>query len=399
MGVDKSKQKKNLLKKNYKECFIYYFDDKIWYITNQHLKKVNHIIDGSIKLEESQAYMHRYKKVGGDSLFKMILGSGTIDNYSNFGNTNKVIIVFDLPYRPLIKDIDLTRSYNKNAKLFKYVNDKHFPLYVDERTKKLNYYLKRSKKNEKEKVILRGKIKKNKTSTKVKYKNIVEADKLKLIGIMRMISENKNNIKELGEEIKRYPVEVWKDGKGVFENRLKVYEYLTKKFKALNNPNLVMDGAVAEGSNEFSSIELHSNIKTPGSQIGEGELGIMFYIKTKGYKNVFIHSTDTDTFTIAGLYYAIEGLGIDQNIFMRCKNWYYRKNGIGDNSNRIYIVDVKKLSNRLKSDFSNLEYPLLTFWVFWGILLGCDFISGVHKLIQINQRDITIDETLKNIFN
>jgi len=219
-----------------------------------------------------------------------------------------------------------------------------------------------------------------------------------------LVAQKKNQeIKELRDTIKSDKVEIWKSGKGLDENRKIVYKYFTKKFGQQNFQNkIIFDGAINNKTNEYCAIEFPSGITGLGTQIGEAEQGIMFYIfmNKETYKRVVIHSTDTDTFTYTGLYYGIEGVNIDQTILMRCKNWYFRRKIVsGPNSNRIYIVDTKKLSQQIKHKYSNLKNPVLTFWVIWGVELGCDFIKGVHKLLQENQKTKTTEDFINKFFN
>jgi hypothetical protein len=429
MGVENSPKKKNFDKKKFKSAFKYYPSDKSFI---NELKKFNDkrciIFDGAIPLEEQISLNDTNQ---GKTLFEGLFNL-YIKPYVDMPETIPVIVfILDLSYRPSIKDLDTRRHYDPNAKLFKEVSDRSFPISKDCRDEEISKCVKCL-------ALYKDNLKKVKEDLKkaVGYsirKNKVSVEKLKhdKYRFEIKIDYYRRSMDKLLKNKAKWPVDCWKDGKGNPENRKMVYKYLTQKFinflqKHLKHGQIfILDGAINK-NNDFCSIKFkkeHNEIKkiySEGYQMGEGEQGLIWYtkqLKKLGFSRFIHHTIDTDIFTYCGANwnYLNNILSPNNNkgvsIFIRCKNFKKGKikpknptpldNLIHESS--IYICSFTKISQMIKREYGHFEYPVLTYYLFKGIYMGCDFIRDAHKTIQLyhsgKKGSIETDQFLDYFFN
>jgi len=402
MGVGKRTEKKIFLKTLFSIVFTFFTSIQS-YVSSEECKKDEiHIYDGSIYHEMELGICSNFmKRVTGDRVFENIFNRIKLFLNRCFMN----IFVFDLHKRPPFKTIDTTRSYKDDAREFKPINDKHFPQFVDPRNKKLKTVqtkLKKMLKNQRSIFTL---------AERVAYKKI--ADNLK------------KQIKKIEDEIEKRPIDVWKEGKAVEKNRLNLYGYYTKKFEIRlkktplpPNHTLLFDGAVVYPHNRFTCVEFYTNSKYEiRAKIGfksdcvEGEQAIMSHIyrimlqskpNEVKKKKVVVHSTDTDFYTMLLLFHAlhVEKRG-NMDLYLLTKNFYcgkrYEKKYPKTWKCKAYTVHVSKMAELIREEYSvSCKHPIITFAVWWGIFLGCDFIADVHKTFQKpNQKPQTTYDFLK----
>jgi len=454
MGVDKSKWKKKFIKNhNQLRKSVIYKKDDIHFVKQLIEKKDQRVFinDGSIDFEEELKMSNVFfKRTDGHFIFNRLTnhikpylkpylkGSGipVIDCIP------VIVQILDKHYRPPMKDIDLTRCYRKDSKLFSEVSDANFPLASHPLKKQVSKLesvsrklKKKIKKAENDILYLKLKLKKDKaglkrlgikkktfnTSTrKTDKKNILKIQ-IKQIELKNLVLERSKIEGSITNIFKKNPADVWVLGKGNPDNRKMVYKYLTDKWRAFLQKELavgqlfILDGAVVNHTDEFKheycALQFRRKIggafeetvlecnRAVGSQIGEGEQSIMYYINTlitkKRANRFIVRSTDTDLITYIGKNWRhFEKIRVDKspiNIILRCKNFYYRtdkwrkkftKKKTEENSNKIYIISFCRLTKTIEEMYPELEDPLGAFFTFWGIFLGCDFIAGVHKTIQ-----------------
>ena len=118
--------------------------------------------------------------------------------------------------------------------------------------------------------------------------------------------------------------------------------------------------------------------------MGEGEQGLIYYInklKNWGFLRTLVYTTDTDIFAYLATNWDYLG-GV--SVMIRFHHFYMGKipNNIRKNESCMYVCSFSKIAEMIKEMYPHLHRPVFTYYVFWGIFLGCDFIKGVHKTIQ-----------------
>jgi len=226
-------------------------------------------------------------------------------------------------------------------------------------------------------------------------------------GLSSEIDKLLTDCEVLETEILKRPVDAWTQGKGNPVNRMMVYRYYTSKFrervkKTPPRPGttVVVDCAVSRGKYKSMWLTISPNFVfnckfEPPSMLCEGEQNIMGYLYFLDHhwkrRDFVVHSIDTDTYTYVGLYYAIMRYNKRKDaprIRIKVKNWGYRlpENRLPrktvQNSNRMYLADVRAMCVAIEQEYGKAQMcPIATFFVFWGIFFGCDFIVDVHKTV------------------
>jgi hypothetical protein len=435
MGVDKSTNKKKHDKKKFHDGgFKWYADDDEFVSRMEADPKEKRVVifDGSIPIETeiSQNTTNR-----GDVFFKNLF-TYHIKPYIGKESVPIIVFVMDLHYRPDIKDLDTTRSYDPDAETFKQVNDAVFPVKEDVRNNKLSEYV--------------TSLSVTKTNLSVIMKKIEAAERL---GIKKKnenlvsLKEDKHDLSTKAEFFKRqieclrtdkrkHPIDSWKAGKGNPHNRKMLYSYITQKFIAYLRANLkssqvfYLDGVVATpeikslpGNQHLAPYEYcamkfykivvgqrpHPKDKEKvvpvhkmvieyevGAQLGEGEQGMLYYIqKIKeewDYSRFMVATTDTDIFGYLGLNWrhlsqlrsAAPTSKPGVSVLVRCKNFYYGKtpNEPVKDGSRMYVASFNRIAELIRQMYPSLYNPVFTYYLFWGVFLGNDFIRDVHKTIQ-----------------
>jgi hypothetical protein len=62
------------------------------------------------------------------------------------------------------------------------------------------------------------------------------------------------------------------------------------------------------------------------------------------------------------------------------------------------MVDMNVVCAYIKNQLKNTSYPVESFFLFFGILLGCDFIKNVHNVLQKNQYSDTTAQFMELLF-
>lgn len=415
MGFDKSKEKKAYLKKTFGDSFVFYRSDKEYCIKNPNPKCV-HIHDGAINFEKIISNATKFNRNNGRYIITQLIDG--IRFYLEFFALN--VVVFDFHNRPKIKEIDLTRSYKTDVRLFGEVNFTKFPLCDDKRLRELDRYKKELTKivNCKGKFKVYSKLGQN-TRRKGEKKKL---DALK-VAYSELINNLNNKIRHVEGNIERNPIDSWREGKGVKENRIKVLNFLGLGFTKylMETPfrpqgsEFIFDGVQHFGKGCYESIVLTTppldqfkNEKKVvvtsksglSSCLGEGEQSAMYYVhKFKDtYTHFAIHSTDTDFYAYVGLFYVFPE-NENVNIFLRCKNFYNkpRYKPMRGWECALYYVNMRRMSRSIQQKYKKTQrYPILTFWIFNGILFGNDFISKVHSTFQQpNQKSESVTKFLE----
>jgi hypothetical protein len=466
MGVEDSKFKKKFLKKKFSKCYIYYPDHPGYANSLDCLPEEIHLFDGSIDFEESLQQTHdvsrfttKYKKRFGDAVFNTILKK--VLPYINRCRTT--YFVLDLDKRPPMKDVDLSRSYDPNARLFcGEVSDKNFPLFVDPRDRELKSFEIDIKRGENQIQSLQNHCARSDISKREK-KQLEREIKL----IEEVITSKRRSAEELKTLIACNPVDVWKDGKGVPENRKNVYGYCTEKFSQrfrrfplLGGHSFYLDGAIQRRSqsrtNEYTSLwffEGNSPLKVGLPECTEGEQAVMaranslvLSSKPEKFQKFVFHSTDTDFYFYGCVFVRVlDLLGIPskkKQCFTITKNFYAKKNWDLDTRknyianmlkrndgkgleitpefvlkvlrkrsltirqksklfkgkkreayellkedyiwrSKVYTINHNRLVKKIYKRYKRYtDWPVLTYLVFWGIVMGCDFIKGFRSNFQ-----------------
>jgi len=449
MGVDKSLNKKKALKKierKKNQIFNYFGNDEIF------LKKLNNgmngskfnvIFDGAIFLEQA-INQPNWKRNNGNN--------GSNGSNGNNGNNvfndmikpvkpwikskkiSSIVFCLDNHRRPPIKDIDISRIYDEDARVFKPVTETNFPCGSHKNISEIGKILKTIKRNDKE--LSKIKMEKNDKQLLLKRipKRIPKKKKKKKLKELKAKEAflRKQNLKlrkkrlRLTEETKE--IDIWKIGKGNKINRKMVYHFLTKKMIKWCYENLIpdklfiIDCAIIfqkdmhkffgieeyDEEEEDDQKENYENVKyssiwirkegsdfllekKESSNLCEGEQACIWYmenfIKTMGQTKFIIYSIDTDLKTYNGLNIKImQSHNSNVKVYLRNRNWVKPKE-----KGNMYLVNFNSLTVELKR--RNID-PY-EFWYKWGILLSNDFVRGTHKLIQSNMTHITIDKTIE----
>lgn len=395
--------------------------------------------------------------------------SKTIEPYLDTG-VDTILTMDKLP-RVEIKDVDIKRYYPPDAKLFSAVNDNHFPILYDYREKEIKSIkkeintvltaIKNLKKANKKTMKIDNddeeeeKIKCDDIDKKIVEKEIKSCDennnnysdiwnqmpkthqmsekevkriinkcierKVIICNHWRDIEKMMEKIQKIKSEIEKDPIDVWSDGKGNMKNRLSVYRYITEKIREMGKSRIregavfVLDGAILN-NDIFLEIDLKringivSEKANYGSQLGEGEQGIMYYILdyiSKGYTRFIVHSYDTDLVTYCCINFNyFKSLGL-KSLWLRVRNFkykaYFHKSATIETLSELYYIDINKVVEEIttkynKKNFNNpLWDPVFTFFYVWGIFLGNDFIRGVHEIILefFKEKDKKADECTK----
>jgi hypothetical protein len=413
MGVDGSTRKKKHDKAKFAPAYRYYFDNSEYLLQMKENRCV--IFDGAIPLEEAISI----KSGNGREIVNFIFKQH-IDPFLLASRKVPVIVyILDLSYRPPIKDVDVSRSYDPNADLFRCVSDERFPSREDVRDKTLLRIVKELSKHKTKLEKVRTHLKKIKTGRILKRgsssKESLLKDKIDLNFKIRILEGQASKLRKDKMET---PLDVWSAGKGNPENRKMVYQYLTKKFidnirqKLVPGQVFILDGVVKTKQQrevyklnpefEFFALKIIKKVVCgkdgkevkkmvytfePGYQMGEGEQGLVYYVKKLkglGFDNTLVYTTDTDVFAYFALNWEyLRGANDSLSVYLRFNHFYKGKlpNDPQKNDSKMYICDFPMICKMIEGMYPHLHNPIATRYLFF-ILLGCDFIKGVHKLIQ-----------------